>query len=581
MRKFLKYFITFLVGIFVGIGSLVLLVVIAIASLNSTKEPEQIKENSVLKIELPPEITEKSDNDPFSDFFSQISDNGQLSMSELRKMFSQAQNDNKIKGIILEPGIYSGGFANAEEIRSLIDSFRGKGKWVYSYGEAYSEVGYYIASACTKVYLNPKGMMEFNGLSSNVVMMKGLFDKMGIDFQVFKVGKFKGAVEPFTQTTLSVDNKNQILGYLNSLYKHQIEKIAVSRKKNKDSLWQQAMSGNIFTAKQSESAGLVDDLTYEDEFLNQVNTMAKDFNTLKTKNYLTAVGDGEYSEDKIAVLYVDGEIIVGKSSSNQEVGSVSLVKEIRKLKEDKTVKAIVLRVNSPGGSSLASDVIAREIELTKKVKPVIVSFGNVAASGGYYISCLADSIFASPNSITGSIGVFALIINTKNLYTDKLGLTYENVNLGNMTDMWRPDQPLNAAQSNMVQTMVEEIYDDFITVVSRGRKIPKERVMEIAQGRVYSGKDALNIELIDGIGGLDRAILSAKRKAKISNARIEEYPKSASPFEEFFNEEFNSSVSSAQILQEFGINAQTANQLQKVKNYQGFQTRLPWSIEIH
>lgn len=581
MRKFLKYFITFLVGIFVGIGSLVLLVVIAIASLNSTKEPEQIKENSVLKIELPPEITEKSDNDPFSDFFSQISDNGQLSMSELRKMFSQAQNDNKIKGIILEPGIYSGGFANAEEIRSLIDSFRGKGKWVYSYGEAYSEVGYYIASACTKVYLNPKGMMEFNGLSSNVVMMKGLFDKMGIDFQVFKVGKFKGAVEPFTQTTLSVDNKNQILGYLNSLYKHQIEKIAVSRKKNKDSLWTQAMSGNIFTAKQSESAGLVDDLTYEDEFLNQVNTMAKDFNTVKTKNYLTAVGDGEYSEDKIAVLYVDGEIIVGKSSSNQEVGSVSLVKEIRKLKEDKTVKAIVLRVNSPGGSSLASDVIAREIELTKKVKPVIVSFGNVAASGGYYISCLADSIFASPNSITGSIGVFALIINTKNLYTDKLGLTYENVNLGNMTDMWRPDQPLNAAQSNMVQTMVEEIYDDFITVVSRGRKIPKERVMEIAQGRVYSGKDALNIELIDGIGGLDRAILSAKRKAKISKARIEEYPKSTSPFEEFFNEEFNSSVSSAQILQEFGINAQTANQLQKVKNYQGFQTRLPWSIEIH
>ena len=581
MRKFLKYFITFLVGVFVGIGSLVLLVVIAIASLNSTKEPEKIKENSVLKIQLPPEITEKSDNDPFSDFFSQLSDNGQLSMSELRKIFSQAQNDNKIKGIILEPGLYSGGFANAEEIRSLIDSFRGKGKWVYSYGEAYSEVGYYIASACTKVYLNPKGMMEFNGLSSNVVMMKGLFDKMGIDFQVFKVGKFKGAVEPFTQTTLSVDNKNQILGYLNSLYKHQIEKIAVSRKKNKDSLWTQAMAGNIFTAKQSESAGLVDDLTYEDEFLNQVNTLSKDFNTVKTKNYLTAVGDGEYSEDKIAVLYVDGEIIVGKSSSNQEVGSVSLVKEIRKLKEDKTVKAIVLRVNSPGGSSLASDVIAREIELTKKVKPVIVSFGNVAASGGYYISCLADSIFASPNSITGSIGVFALIINTKNLYTEKLGLTYENVNLGTMTDMWRPDQPLNAAQSNMVQTMVEEIYDDFITVVSRGRKITKERVMEIAQGRVYSGQDALNIELIDGIGGLDRAILSAKRKAKISNARIEEYPKSTSPFEEFFNEEFNSSVSSAKILQEFGINASTANQLQKVKNYQGFQTRLPWSIEIH
>ena len=581
MRKFLKYFITFLVGVFVGIGSLVLLVVISIASLNSTKEPEQIKENSVLKIELPPEITEKSDNDPLSDFFSQLSDNSQLSMSELRKIFSQAQNDNKIKGIILEPGMYSGGFANAEEIRSLIDSFRGKGKWVYSYGEAYSEVGYYIASACTKVYLNPKGLMEFNGLSSNVVMMKGLFDKMGIDFQVFKVGKFKGAVEPFTQTTLSVDNKNQILGYLNSLYKHQIEKIAISRKKNKDSLWTQAMGGNIFTAKQSESAGLIDDLTYEDEFLNQVNTLAKDFNTVKTKNYLTAVGDGEYSEDKIAVLYVDGEIIVGKSSSNQEVGSVSLVKEIRKLKEDKTVKAIVLRVNSPGGSSLASDVIAREIELTKKVKPVIVSFGNVAASGGYYISCLADSIFASPNSITGSIGVFALIINTKNLYTEKLGLTYENVNLGTMTDMWRPDQPLNAAQSNMVQTMVEEIYDDFITVVSRGRKITKERVMEIAQGRVYSGQDALNIELIDGIGGLDRAILSAKRKAKISNARIEEYPKSTSPFEEFFNEEFNSSVSSAKILQEFGINARTANQLQKVKNYQGFQTRLPWSIEIH
>lgn len=581
MRKFLKYFITFIIGVFVGIGSLVLLAVIAIASLNSAKEPEQIKENSVIKIVLPPDISEKSDSDPFSNFFAEMSENSLLSMGELRKIFTQAQGDSKIKGIILEPGLYSGGFANAEEIRILIDSFRSKGKWVCAYGEAYSEVGYYIASACNKVYLNPKGMVEFNGLSSNVVMMKGLFDKMGIAFQVFKVGKFKGAVEPFTQTTLSDDNKSQILAYLNSLYKHQIDNIANSRKKNSDSLWNQAMSGNIFTAKQSKNAGLVDDLTYEDEFLKNIDALAKDYNEVKTKTYLNSVGDGEYTEDKIAVLYVDGEIIVGKSSANEEVGSVSLLKEIRKLKNDKTVKAIVLRVNSPGGSSLASDVIAREIELTKKVKPVIVSFGNVAASGGYYISCLADSIFASPNSITGSIGVFALVINTKNLYTDKLGLSYENVNLGKMTDMWRPDQPLNTAQSMMVQTMVEEIYDDFITVVSRGRKLSKERVMEIAQGRVYSGQEALNIDLIDGIGGLDRAIVSAKRKAKVKNVRIEEYPKSTSPFEDFFNEEFNTSVSSAKILQEFGINASTANQLQKIKNYQGFQTRMPWSIEIH
>jgi protease-4 len=291
----------------------------------------------------------------------------------------------------------------------------------------------------------------------------------------------------------------------------------------------------------------------------------------------------KYSENKIAILYAEGEIVSGVSSqSGGQIASDDLVKEIRKIRNNDQIKALVLRVNSPGGSSLASDVISREIELTKKKMPVIVSFGNVAASGGYYISCLADSIFAQPNSITGSIGVFALFPNTQKLYKEKFGLTYESVNTGDNSELWRPDQGISRVQGAKIQAMVNQIYDDFLSVVSKGRKMNKEAVHEIAQGRVYSGLRAQELGLIDGVGGIDRAIKSASKKANLKEYKITIYPEPKNPFEALLGEEFSDAFAKQQLkfAEELGIHSSVIQELQTIKSMQGFQMRLPWSMDI-
>jgi protease-4 len=480
----------------------------------------------------------------------------------------------------LKPGLYSSGLANADEIRSYIAEFRKSQKWIIAYGEIFTEQGYYIASACNETYLNPKGMLEFNGLSSNIVMYKGMLDKLGVNFQVFRVGKFKGAVEPFIQTKLSDENKFQIKTYLESLYTYQVKEIAKSKNTSFDSLWNIAMKGEVFTANDAKSKKLVDGLYYENQVWDVVKNKVKDYKKASVSKYLKSEDNYTYSENKIALIYAEGEIMPGTNNSEDGIGSESFIKELIKAKNDKSIKAIVIRVNSPGGSSMASDIIAQEVKLAKKVKPVIISFGNVAASGGYYISCVADSIFALPNSVTGSIGVFAMIANTENLFGQKLGLGYESVNLGEMAEIWRPDQALSPAQGMMMQKAVNEIYDDFISIVAEGRHLDKSVVNELAQGRVYSGKDALNLKLIDGLGGINRALLSASRKANVKEYRVVEFPESKSLIERFMNKANNDEAKMKSLMVEMGLNAKTVSELKSIGRMQGMQMRLPWSIEI-
>ncbi len=581
MKTFIKYFLTFLFGFFVALGGLFIIILLAVSSMDYEQESPEISEKSILKIELPAELAELSNEDPAREFLAQISGNNiNLGINQLKEALKNAAKDNKIKGIYLDAGSYYGGVAHSEEVRNALLEFKKSKKWIIAYSENYSEQGYYIATAADKVYLNPKGSLEFDGFSSEIVFFKGLMEKLGIEFQVFKVGKFKGAVEPYTENQLSEANRTQIQEYLNDLYDFQLKNIAHSRKTTHASLRKISDEGLAYLPQQAQSAGLVDELKYQDEVEAIIKGKVPGNQMVSLKKYLKVGSEYSYSENRIAVLHADGEIVSGKGEMGQ-IGSESFIQEIRKIKEDKSIKAVVLRVNSPGGSSFASDVIAREIELLKKVKPVVVSFSNVAASGGYYIACLGDSIFAMPNSITGSIGVFALIPNVQNMYSNKLGLKYETVQTGKESTLWRPDRALNESQSLKIQTSINQVYDDFISIVAKGRKMPKDSVNQLAQGRVYSGIQAKKNGLIDEFGDVHRAILSASKMAKVKEYRVDNYPQPKPLFEEWLNEEMGVESSMNDYLSKMGIDKLTIKELRSIKSTQGIQSRMPWSIEIH
>ena len=583
MKRFLKYFGVFLLGFFSSIVALVVLIAISFAQFGNSKEVETLSEKTWLTINLPSVLNDKADSNPFNELFAGLAGQEPLGLNQILSAIDNASKNENINGILLNPGFFASGFGQAEEIRNCLLNFKKSGKKIIAYSENYTEQGYYIATISNHIFLNPKGLIEFNGLSSGVVMYKGMLDKLGVEFQVFKVGKFKGAVEPFIQNQLSDENKIQIKDYITSIHNHELIKISEARNLNFDSLYQISNKGQVFLSKHALEFKFVDQLGYEDEVNSFIESKYKTKKTLSLRKFLKIESEYAYSENKIAVLYAEGEIVSGiASQSGSQIASDNLVKEIKKIRENDQIKALVLRVNSPGGSSIASDIISREIELTKKKMPVIVSFGNVAASGGYYISCLADSIFAQPNSITGSIGVFALFPNTQKLYKEKFGLTYESINTGENAELWRPDQGISKIQGLKIQAMVDQIYDDFLSVVSRGRHMSKESVHEIAQGRVYSGVKALEIGLVDGIGGIDRAIKSASQKANLKEYKLMVFPEPKNPLESILGDEFADALTEQQIklAESLGINASILQELQSVKTMQGYQMRLPWSIDI-
>ena len=583
MKRFLKYFGVFLLGFFSSIVALVVLIAISFAQFGNSKEVETLSEKTWLTINLPSVLNDKADSNPLNELFAGLAGQEPLGLNQILSAIDNASKNENINGILLNPGFFASGFGQAEEIRNCLLNFKKSGKKIIAYSENYTEQGYYIATISNHIFLNPKGLIEFNGLSSGVVMYKGMLDKLGVEFQVFKVGKFKGAVEPFIQNQLSDENKIQIKDYITSIHNHELIKISEARNLNFDSLYQISNKGQVFLSKHALEFKFVDQLGYEDEVHSFIESKYKTKKTLSLRKFLKIESEYAYSENKIAVLYAEGEIVSGiASQSGSQIASDNLVKEIKKIRENDQIKALVLRVNSPGGSSIASDIISREIELTKKKMPVIVSFGNVAASGGYYISCLADSIFAQPNSITGSIGVFALFPNTQKLYKEKFGLTYESINTGENAELWRPDQGISKIQGLKIQAMVDQIYDDFLSVVSRGRHMSKESVHEIAQGRVYSGVKALEIGLVDGIGGIDRAIKSASQKANLKEYKLMVFPEPKNPLESILGDEFADALTEQQLklAESLGINASILQELQSVKTMQGYQMRLPWSIDI-
>jgi len=475
------------------------------------------------------------------------------------------------------------GLATAEEIRNALINFKKSGKFIIAYSEVYTQGAYYLASVADKIYLNPEGLLEFKGFNSEIIFFKGALDKLDIEAQVIKVGTYKSAVEPFILDKMSEPNRIQVNSFVSSMYNDFLIKISESRNIPKDSLFAIANDLMVQNAADAVKYKLADGLRYKDEILDELKKRTgidkeKDVKSVSIEEYDSGNANTGSSGSRIAVIYASGEIDGGEGN-DQTIGSERISRAIRKARTDDKVKAVVLRVNSPGGSALASDVIWREVALTKKVKPFIVSMGDVAASGGYYISCAADSIFAQPNTITGSIGVFGIIPNMKKFFNNKLGITFDGVKTGKFSDIGSISRPLTSAEKLIIQREVDRIYSSFTKRVAEGRKKSQAYIDSIGQGRVWSGTQALQNGLVDKLGNIDNAIHSAAKMAKLKDYRIVTYPIQKEPLESIFGDAADQLKDYFTKLQ-LGEQYTYYKQLKSALSFTGIQARMPYNISI-
>lgn len=558
---------------------LFVLVIVFIFYLIPKEEVVVVKNNSVLKIEFKDPVLDRTSDNPFSDIdLLNSSTEGSVEFKDILDNIEKAKNDDKIKGIYLNFSSVNAGFSQIEEIRNKLLDFKESGKFIYSYADSYSQSAYYLASVSDKIALNPEGIIELKGLSAEIMFYKGLMDKLGIEAQIIRHGKFKGAVEPFMYNQMSNENREQIEKLLNSISDYMVDGIATEREGiTSEEIHKMINNMYLSSPRKCLEGGIIDKIAYQDQILSDLEDKSEHEITLtdymKVKNPKTSVSD-----NKIAIIYATGEINTGKGSYNT-IGSETTVEAIREASEDENVKAIVLRVNSPGGSALASEIIWREINLAKQKKKVVVSMGDYAASGGYYIACNADKIFANNSTLTGSIGVFGIVPNTKNFLNEKLGVYIETVKTHKHSDIANGYRKLSDDELNVIQNSVEDIYETFITHVSEGRGIPVRKVDEIGQGRVWSGADALSIGLIDEIGGLEDAIASAADLSALEDYRIITLPKKTDMFEEFI-ESFSAKQNI--VLPYFlGISEKMINQLEFLNSKEKIQARIPFIMEVH
>jgi len=551
------------------------------------KEVVSVKPNSVLKIELNHPITERGENNPFKDInFSNLRANVQPGLADIVRDIDKAAQDDKISGIYLDMNNLIAGYATVEELRNALIKFKKSKKFIIAYAEGYSTKSYYLATVADKIYLHPQGAVDFKGLFTQLMFFKGALEKLEIEPEIIRHGKFKSAIEPFILDKMSDENRKQIASFVDDIWGNILEGISHERGIETTTLKAIADSLSAENANDALRLKLVDKLCYQDELDNIIadkttmdNKEKANFISLAKYNDVPEGKTGKkFSTEKVAVIYAAGEIVSGKGNDD-EVGSETVAEAIRKAREDKNVKAIVLRVNSPGGSALASDVIWRETKLAKEKKPFVVSMGDLAASGGYYISCMADTIVAQHNTITGSIGVFGLLMNAQKLLNNKLGLTFDTYKTSPYADLGLPTRPLTDMERAKMQNSVEEVYDVFTKRVAEGRKISQADVDSIGQGRVWSAVDAKGIKLVDVYGGLTDAIEIAARMAKLDNYRIKELPEQKEPLQEIMEDISgeNAKVKLPAMLQEgYSLIESLKNMTSKDK----IQARLPFGITL-
>jgi protease IV len=590
----MKTFFASLLGTLVGIVVAAFLVIIIIIGMvtsalssRATEKPFFSKKNTVLHIKLDHEIAERGKRNPLGDLdLSPFAIRSQVGLDEILECFEKAKADSNIKGIYLELTDVDAAMATIEEIRNGLLDFKSAGKFIISYSEIYSQKAYYLASVADEIFLNPQGGLEWKGLSAQVMFYKGALDKLQIDAQVFKQGKFKSAIEPFDLDKMSPENRAQTMKYIGSIWNHMLEGIAKARKVSVQDLNRFADDLSLETPEAALDEKMVDGLKYEDEVIAMlINKLGvakeKDITFAELKDYVRAPDrkKGPDTKDKIAVVYAVGDIQSGEGD-DETIGSDRIAEAIREARMDSTVKAIVLRVNSPGGSALASDVMWREVALAKKAKPVIVSMGDYAASGGYYIACAADAIIAQPTTITGSIGVFGVLPNAQGFFNNKLGITVDTVNTNKHSDMGSLFRPVKSEEQAVVQRGIEKVYHTFKSRVAEGRKLTIQQVDDIGQGRVWSGVDAKSIGLVDELGGINTALKLAAKKAKIDEYHILSLPKEKDPFKSLFGDV--SADAREQVMREqLGMHYDHFRHMKDLMNIRGVQARMPYDVIVY
>lgn len=586
MKSFFKTFFAALLAlvIFCVIGFFVL--VGFLAGLTTPEKPT-VGRDAVLVLDLANDFKERKQENPIGSLLDDAAYDVPA-LYDMVRMIQHAKSDSAVKGIYLLCGHNANGYAASEELRKALLDFKASRKFIIAYGEAVSQKGYYVGNVADKLYTHPNGGVEWDGFVSNMLYVKGTLDKLDIQPQIFYAGKFKSATEPLRETQMTEANRLQTSVWLGDLYNSFLKAAAETRKLDTAKLRALALNGSIQTANDALKNGLVDGLKYDDEvkteILKKLHETGEDqkINFVSFNDYAKAVDFRKTgSGGKIAIVYAAGDIVDGKGD-NEQVASDAYKNILRKLRLDKEVKAIVVRVNSPGGSSMASDVIWREITLARKEKPVVVSMGDVAASGGYYVSCNADSVFADANTITGSIGVFSIIPNYQSFFKNKLGITFDRVKTAPFADMGSSSRPLNETEKRFIQSAIDSIYHTFKTRVSDGRKKDMAYVDSIAQGRVWTGTHALEVGLIDRIGTMQDAVDCAARMAKLKDYRTREYPEKKSFLEQLMSN-YKKSIKKDLIKEEIGITQfKLMQQVKQVEQMMGIpQARMPFTIEIN
>jgi len=582
--KFLRNLLAAILGTLIALF-LILMIFAGIGAAMGDDKKVEVKSNSVLTLKFDAAIKDyapKSDN-PFDELLGE--NDSKMALAKIINAIENAKTDDNIKGISIESLNLNAGIAQVQAIRNKLVDFKESGKFITAYSDVFTQKNYYLSSVADSIFVNPVGMVDFHGLTSERMYFKDFQDKYGVKMEVIRHGKYKSAMEGFIANEMSDANREQTESFLNSIWGEFLEDIAISRNKTVAEL--NAIADDLGTRSTSLaiSNGMIDNAIYIDEYRAMLKSKTgieadKKLVTITLQDYIST-GKGRIkstASDKVAILYAQGEIKYGKGDENY-IGQESINKALKKLRKDKKVKAIVLRINSPGGSALASDLIWREIELTKKEKPVVVSMGNLAASGGYYIACNADKIYAEPTTITGSIGVFGAIPNFTGV-VNNMGINAEQVST-NKGPSYSAFEPLTQEFHDYVKGSIDDIYVTFINHVSEGRDMSFEAVDAIAQGRVWTGKEALSIGLVDELGNLDDAVAHAASLADITDYKTTEYPRYKKDFKDVFKANPFMQSKEAMIIEEIGAeNYKVYKELQSFATMKGAQTRMPYTMEI-
>lgn len=582
MRQFFKILFACFFALVLFIGVILLTVTGIVAALSSGSEKKIVDDHSILRIDLNQEIKEQSREGLLH--IDMVGDSEVLGLNDIVRSLHEAANDDKIKGVFLTMGTCPNGWATLQEIREALLDFKQSKKFIVAYGEVADQKSYYVGSAADQIFLHPSGMIEFKGLAINSMFFKGALDKLEITTEAFHCGKFKGAYEPFKLEKFSDPNRYQLGVLLQDMYAEFLSAVSEKTKIDTVTLARMANQGTIRFPQDALANHFVDALLYSDSvnhFLQQkiqVSTKEK-LNWVECMEYASSLNASSKSKNKVAILYAEGEIHDGEG--NDGIYSETFVRNIRKISEDDNIKAVVLRVNSPGGSAMASEVIYHELAELKKKKPVVISMGNYAASGGYYISCAGDSIFADNNTLTGSIGVVGVMFNIEKMMKNKLGVTFDQVKTSEYADFPNMNREMTESERTWIQGYLDTTYVLFKSRVASARHLTMEEVEDLAQGHVYSGKLALPLKLIDGFGNKERAIACASGMAKVKDYRLVEYPKPMSKLDEILQSISGEKREEAMAKKILGADYVVYKELKKIREQENkIQAILPYTLDI-